>query len=153
MRVTDTLGPAVVLGGVETLADDLSFGPNGFEIARTETSDETMIGRLAAETERPNGDLGEMGTCLVTAGFQLGVMALAAGITFAKEVITPTNLAQIAAAGAADPLAAVPVVASKLAQASLKIITPATATGVAARVFDEIKAAGMGDAGLADVAV
>ena len=153
MRVADTLGPAVVLGGVETLADDLSFGPNGFEIARAETTEETMIGRIAAETERPNGDLGEMGTRLVTAGLQLGGMALAAGITFAKDVITPTNLAQIAAAGAADPLAAVPVVASKLAQASLKIITPATATGVAARVFDEIKAAGLGDAELADVAV
>ena len=153
MRVADTLGPAVVLGGVETLADDLSFGPNGFEISRAETTEETMIGRIAAETERPHGEIGEMGTRLVTAGLQLGGMALAAGITFAKDVITPTNLAQIAAAGAADPLAAVPVVASKLAQASLKIITPATATGVAARVFDEIKAAGLGDAELADVAV
>ena len=153
MRVADTLGPAVVLGGVETLADDLSFGPNGFEISRAESTDQTMIGRIAAETERPKGDIGEMGTRLVSAGLQLGGMALAAGITFAKDVITPTNLAQIAAAGAADPLAAVPVVAAKLAQASLKIITPATATGVAARVFDEIKAAGLGDAQLADVAV
>lgn len=153
MRVADTLGPAVVLGGVETLADDLSFGPNGFEISRAEAAEDSMISRIAAETERPRGDIGQMGTRLVTAGLQLGGMALAAGVTFAKEVVTPTNLAQIAAAGAADPLAAVPVVAAKLAQASLKIITPATATSVAARVFDEISAAGLGDAELADVAV
>ncbi|WP_151550178.1 MULTISPECIES: cutinase family protein [Corynebacterium] len=151
MAVADTLGPAVVLGGVESLADDLSFGPNGFEIARAESTDQTMIARIANETDRSH-DLGDMGQRLVQSGLQLGGMALAAGVTFAKEVVTPTNLAQIAAAGAADPVAAVPVVAAKLAAASLKIITPVTATGVALRVFDEIKAAGLGDAQVAEIA-
>lgn len=151
MAVADTFGPAVMLGGVESLADDLSFGPQGFQLARAETTDKTMIGRMAAETDRPH-DIGEMGQRLMQSGLKLGGMAMAAGVTFAKDVITPTNLAQIAAAGAADPFAAIPVVATKLAAAALNIVTPATATGVALRVFDEVKAAGLGDSQLAEVA-
>ena len=151
MAIADTLGPAVVLGGVESLADDLSFGPQGFQLARAENPDDTMVAKIAAEADRPH-DIGEMGQRLIQSGLKLGGMAMAAGITFAKEVITPTNLAQIAAAGAADPFAAIPVVASKLASAALNIVTPATATGVALRVFDEIKAAGLGDSQIAEVA-
>lgn len=151
MAVADTLGPAVVLGGVESLADDLSFGPQGFQLARAENTDETMVAKIASEAERPHA-IGEMGQRLIQSGLKLGGMAMAAGITFAKDVVTPTNLAQIAAAGAADPFAAIPVVATKLASAALNIVTPATATGVALRVFDEIKAAGLGDSQIAEVA-
>lgn len=151
MAIADTLGPAVVLGGVETLADDLSFGPQGFQLERAENTDDTMIAKIAEESDRPH-DIGEMGQRLIQSGMKLGGMGLAAGITFAKDVVTPANLAQIAAAGAADPFAAIPVVASKLASAALNIVTPATATGVALRVFDEIKAAGLGDEQIADVA-
>nr|WP_120492069.1 cutinase family protein [Corynebacterium lactis] len=151
MAVADTLGPAVVLGGVESLADDLSFGPQGFQLARAENTDDTMVAKIASEADRPH-DIGEMGQRLIQSGLKLGGMAMAAGITFAKDVITPTNLAQIAAAGAADPFAAIPVVATKLASAALNIVTPATATGVALRVFDEIKAAGLGDSQIAEVA-
>lgn len=151
MAIADTLGPAVVLGGVESLADDLSFGPQGFQLARAENADDTMIAKIADEADRPH-DIGEMGQRLIQSGLKLGGMGLAAGITFAKDVVTPANLAQIAAAGAADPFAAIPVVATKLASAALNIVTPATATGVALRVFDEIKAAGLGDEQIADVA-
>lgn len=151
MAVADTLGPAVVLGGVESLADDLSFGPQGFQLARAESTDETMVAKIASEADRPH-DIGEMGQRLIQSGLKLGGMAMAAGITFAKDVVTSTNLAQIAAAGAADPFAAIPVVATKLASAALNIVTPATATGVALRVFDEIKAAGLGDSQIAEVA-
>lgn len=151
MAVADTLGPAVILGGVETLADDLSFGPQGFQLARAEKADDTLIGRIAAEAGQSHNG-GEMGQRLTQAGMKLGGMALAAGATIAKEVVTPANLAEIAAAGAINPLAAIPVVVSKLATAATHLITPATATGVSQRVFDEAKAAGLEDQQLADVA-
>lgn len=110
-----------------------------------------MIVKIADEEDCPH-DIGEMGQRLIQAGLKLGGMGLAVGITFAKDVGTPANLAQMAAAGAADPFAAILVVATKLAAAALNIVTPTTATGVALRAFDEIKAAGLGDEQIADVA-
>ena len=105
-HVTDVLAPAVVLGSVETLASDVQFGPGGFTFSRAADADSTLIGRIAAESDRqvPQDEMQER---LLSAGMKLGGMGLAAGVTVAKEVVKPHNVAQIAAASAVSPAAGV----------------------------------------------
>ena len=137
---------------MESLAEDLNFGENGFTFKRAKSVDDTLIGRITANAET-KVDQSEMDRRLVAAGAQLGGMALAAGVTVAKKVITPSNIAQIAAASALGPEAAGLVVAEKLIEASTDLFTPETASTGAMRVVDEAKASGMEDTEIAEVAV
>lgn len=155
--IADTLGPAVVLGGLEAVAEGVSFGPNGFEISRAEDPDDTLIGRIASEAQRAdNRDIGDMGIRALTAVSKIAGMGLAAGMTVAKDVITPANIAALTSAGLTNPVAGVvaaaPSIAASLATAAMDLVSPATATGAAARVFDEAQAAGLDEQALASVA-
>lgn len=153
MAVADTLGPAVVLGGLEAVADGVSFGSGGFKVARADSEDETLIGRIATEAARSDSrSLGEMGTRVLGASAKIAGMGLAAGITVARKTLSPANLAAISAAGTADPLMGIGVAAAKFAEVSLETISMETATGAAGRVFDEVQAAGLNPETIASVA-
>ncbi|AKK07404.1 Cutinase (plasmid) [Corynebacterium mustelae] len=150
--VADVLAPAVALASVETLAEDVQFGGSGFRFSRAASADETLIGRIAVNTES-SVDRSDMDRRLVAAGAQLGGMALAAGVTVAKKVITPANIAQIAAASAAGPEAAAVVVGVKVIEAGASLFTAETATSGAVRLLDEAKAGGMEVPEVAEAAV
>ncbi|MGV0340728.1 cutinase family protein [Corynebacterium mastitidis] len=153
MAVADTLGPAVVLGGLESVAEDVSFGPGGFQVARASNPDETVIGRIATEATRSDSRLlGEMGARVLAASSKIAGMGLAAGITVARKTLTPSNLAAISAAGTSDPLLGIGVATAKFAEAALETVSVETATGVAGRVFDEVQAAGLNEQAVAQVA-
>ena len=152
--VASTLSPAVTLGTVEGLADSLDFGPNGFTFNRASSPEETTIGRIATETEKP-ADLGETSGRLLAAGAKLGGMGLAAGVTVAKEAITAENIADVVAAGAVDPGLGAGVAGMKLFDAAvdadlINIDTLATGTQ---RLFDEAQGAGLDETDLNDAAV
>ena len=136
------LGPAVALAGAETLAEDVNFGSNGFTFNRAESAEKTLIGRIADNSES-HVEQSEFDQRLVAAGQQLGGMALAAGVTLAKKVVTPSNIAQIAAAATLDPMAGVALAGVKVIEASVDLFTPETATTGALRVMDEAKAGGV----------
>ena len=150
--VADVLGPAVALAGVESLAKDLDFGSNGFTFKRAQSSDETLIGRIAENTESDNKQT-DVERRLVISGQQLGGMALAAGITVAKKVLTPSNIAQIAAAATLDPAAGATVAGVKIIEASTDLFTPETATTGATRLLDEATASGVEVPEVAEAAV
>lgn len=150
--VADVLGPAVALAGVESLAKDLDFGSNGFTFKRAQSSDETLIGRIAENTEADNKQT-DVERRLVVSGQQLGGMALAAGITVAKKVLTPSNIAQIAAAATLDPAAGATVAGVKIIEASTDLFTPETATTGATRLLDEATASGVEVPEVAEAAV
>lgn len=149
--VAESLGPAVILGGVETVADDLSFGDDGFQISRASTTDDTLLGRIATEAQVDH-EPGEMEERLLASAADIGGMALGAGITIAKKTLTPENIAMIAAAGIAGPQAAGTVAAAKLAETSFELITPELAGGTTRRVLDEVQAAGLNEQTLTSVA-
>lgn len=150
--IAETLGPAVVLGGVESVSEGVSFGPRGFQISRASNPHSTLLGRIATETQRADRDPGEMEQRLVAGITTIGGMALGAGITIAREVVTPANIAQIAAAGIAGPQAAGAVAIAKLAESSMKLITPELLGGASRRVMDEVQAAGLNEDTLTTVA-
>lgn len=140
--VGDVLIPAVSLGTVESLADDVSFGSQGFTFARSGSVDDTLIGRITAAAETPVSQ-SEHERRLVAAGQKIGGMGLAAGITIAKKAITPQNIAAVSAASAASTAAAAAMAGAILAKSAVEVLTPATATSAAMRVVDEAKAAGI----------
>lgn len=151
-HVTDVLAPAVVLGSVETLASDVEFGPGGFTFNRAASADSTLIGRVAAESDRqvPQDEMQER---LLSAGMQIGGMALAAGVTVAKEVVQPHNVAQIATAASVSPAAGVGTALVIAGAAAGELVSEQTMTTGAARLADEAKAFGVDDEGLAQAAV
>ena len=127
---------------MESLAKDLDFGSNGFTFKRAQSSDETLIGRIAENTEADNKQT-DVERRLVVSGQQLGGMALAAGITVAKKFLTPSNIAQIAAAATLNPAAGATVAGVKIIEASTDLFTPETATTGATRLLDEATASGV----------
>lgn len=150
--LADTLGPAVVLGSVETLAQDVNFGRDGFTFSEARSPQTTLIGRIAAESGRtvPQTEFQER---LLAAGMQLGGMALAAGATVVKEVIQPENIAQIAAASAVSPAAGAAAALLIAGGAAVDLVSSRTMTTGAARIASEAQALGIEDEGFAEAAV
>lgn len=148
------LAPAVTLGSVEGLAEDLEFGEDGFTFRRASTPESTTLGRIASEADKPV-EQSERERRLVAAGAKLGGMGLAAGITVAKKAITPENIAAVAAAGAINPGAGVGVAALKLAEAATNsdVITERTLSTGTIRLLDEAKGAGLDDDDIDSAAV
>lgn len=150
--IADVLAPSVLLGAVETLSSDVSFGDDGFSFSRAHSAENTLLGRIAATSgqklTRP-----DMEQRLLASGMKLGGMALAAGITVAKEVITPAHIAQIAAAGAISPAAGVGTALFIAGGAASKLVNTTTLTTAVSRLADEAKAAGIDDGGVAQAAL
>ena len=84
---------------------------------------------------------------------KLGGMALAAGVTVAKEVVKPHNVAQIATAAAVSPAAGVGAALMIGGSAAVELVSAQTMTTGAARLADEAKAFGVDDQRLAEAAV
>lgn len=150
--LADNLGPAVLLGTAETLAEDLDFGESGFTFKRAASVDSTLLGRVATEMETETSQT-EREDRLRVAAMSLGGMGLAAGITIAKKSVTPENIATIVAASSASPAAGAAMAGVIVGKAALETLTPATATTAALRVMDETEAAGLETPEVAEAAV
>lgn len=150
--ISDVLGPAVMLGGVEALAEGVEMGSGGLRINRANSADETVLGRIASQVETPVSQT-DRERRVVAAGQQIGGMALAAGVTVAKKTLTPANIAQIALAGAVNPAAGAGMALALAGTAALDLVTVETASTTAARVFDEADAAGLETPDVARAAV
>ena len=160
--VADTLNPAVIMGGVEDIkGDEFSYGTNGFSASGEQAREDTsLIGSIAstgvkqAVQNNAEGEIvSDLGESVIQGVNKIGGMALGTGIAILKEAVTPANLAQVAMAGVAGPEAALGVAATKLTDASLKVLTPETAVGMADEVFKNVEILGISGEGLAQVAV
>lgn len=160
--VADTLSPAVVMGGVNDIETEaIDYGQGGFSASATRlpAQQKSLVGSISeqgtreAQTKVDSAVIGDLGESVIAGVNQLGGMALGTGISIVKEAVTVDNLAQVAAAGVAGPQAAMGVAAGKLAEASLKILTPETAVGMAEEVFSSVEGLGLSGEGLAQVAV
>jgi|GEM_PF-3388503 len=134
--VATVTGQSVLFTGAQTINEDINFSPEeGFTIAPA-TRDTTTLARMARNSD-PTQQRGM--EPVVQAATKLGGMALGVAITVAKEVLTPMNIAEIMAAGVANPAAGAAVLASKLVPAASKLITPATVDSGMKRVSSEIE--------------
>ncbi|MFL0580632.1 cutinase family protein [Dietzia sp. 179-F 9C3 NHS] len=138
--VATVTGQSVLFTGLETIKEDINFSAEeGFTIAPA-TRETTTLARMAKysdPTQRP--EPGSELDAVVEAGMHLAGMALGATITVARDVLTPTNIAEILAAGVANPAAGAAVLAGKLALSATQLITPATINSGMRRVATEIE--------------
>lgn len=173
--ITDTLSPAVTMGGAKDVKD-ISFGDKGLNVKQGDYADTSLIGRVANSTKAQHAaattapttrtQAAQAGTNPVAAGVgaglerdllaavnKIGGMALNTGIAVAKKALTPANIIQVVAAGVVDPMAGLAVATKKLASAATEVLTPETAVGMAQQVFDETEILGISGDKLAQVAV
>lgn len=74
----------------------------------------------------------------------IGGMALGAGITVARQTITPENLAQVAVAGATGgPQAAGAVAVARLSESAMTLLEPGSASGYARQSLQVLRDAGI----------
>ncbi|OBF82350.1 hypothetical protein A9X06_19370 [Mycobacterium sp. 852002-51759_SCH5129042] len=69
---------------------------------------------------------------------RVGTIGLNAVVTVARQVITPQNIAEIAAAGLADPAAALLVLGQKLLGALPALVPPTTVVRLVGQAFDAV---------------
>ncbi|MBF6100570.1 cutinase family protein [Nocardia cyriacigeorgica] len=108
-----------------TSLDQLSYQP-------TKTLGQRLVEASDPATAAPTH------TQALDALFKLGTIGFNAAITVARTVITPATVAELATVGMADPLAAVAVLAAKLADAVVELIPPQTASRWVNEAFDAI---------------
>lgn len=149
--VATVTGQSVLFAGVETITDDINFSAeDGFTIAPA-TRDTTTLARVAKYSD-PAARQGTEIDAVVQAGMKLAGMALAATVTVARDVLTPTNIAELIAAGVASPPAAAALLAGKLVVSATNLITPVTINSGMQRVATEIEQTIKGNEDLVKVA-
>lgn len=159
--ISDTLSPAVVMGGVNDIKDgEIDYGDGGFSARAVDnTRGNTLLGTISssgvekATASSESQIASDLGESVIASVNTIGGMALGAGVTVLKKAVTVENLAQVALAGVAGPQAAMGVAAAKLGEAALEVLTPETAVGMADEVFKEVNILGISGEGLAQVAV
>lgn len=150
-NVAEVAGQSVLFTGAETVVEDVEYSDaSGFTIAPASQGN-TTLSRMARYSD-PTQDQADQTELLVEAGTKLAGMALGASITIAKKTLTPSNLAQVALAGAATPAAGASMLAGKLALAATDVITPTTIDSGIQRVIGEIEHTVTDSTGLIDLA-
>ncbi|MBI9001612.1 cutinase family protein [Corynebacterium sp. CCM 9185] len=144
-HITDTLGPAVLLGTMETLAQDINYGPRGFSVKAAKNVDSTLIGRIVSNTERNVSDC-EFQDRLMAAAQTVGGMALNVVGTAVAKSVTPQAIATVGAAfQAAGPqgagAAALAVFVPNLSNEVLSAFNPETLNTAQRRLVQEAEAA------------
>lgn len=148
--VATVTGQSVLFTGADTINEDVNFSPEeGFTIAPAER-DTSTLSRMVKNSDPTRADKGV--EPIVQAVTKIGGMALGAGISVARDVLTPANLAEIMAAGVANPAAGAAVLASKLVPAASKLVTPATVDSGMKRVSSEIEQTVKGNEDLTKIA-
>ncbi|MGV9836470.1 cutinase family protein [Nocardia niigatensis] len=80
-------------------------------------------------------------------------MGLSAIISIGKQVLTATNITEIAAAGLADPVAALATLGEKVLSAAVQLISPTTVSNAVTLVFNELQSGITNNTGLAEMAL
>ncbi|MFD4356804.1 cutinase family protein [Nocardia sp. NPDC058518] len=143
--IATALGGSVLRTGASALANDIKFDNGKFSIA---TPNKTLMGRLAENTDpRSTAD-----NDIIRNVLKVGVMGFQAAVSVAQDVLTPANIAQIAAVGLVDPLSALVTFGTKLGGAVLELFPPATISSGVRYIFNEISKDVTDNAGLVQMA-
>lgn len=143
--IATALGGSVLRTGASALANDIKFDNGKFTIA---TPNKTLLGRLAENTDpRSTAD-----NDIIRNVIKVGVMGFQAAVSVAQDVLTPANIASIAAVGLVDPLSALLTFGSKLGSAVLELFPPATISSGVRYIFNEITKDVTDNAGLVQMA-
>ncbi len=88
----------------------------------------------------------------IRALLKVGTIGLNAVVTVAKKVLNPSTLTQLGTVGLANPPAALAVLGSKVLEATVELVPPATASRWTSEAFDAVKQNVSDNSELLDVA-
>ncbi|MEV0297053.1 cutinase family protein [Nocardia sp. NPDC050710] len=150
LRALASVSQALAFTAIKTVTNVVNNDVSGNSLASLSLSSRTSLSERLAEASDPRTPL-DINNVL-KAVMKIGTIALNAVVTVAKAVITPTNLAEIAAAGLANPAAGLAVLGQKLVGALPQLVPPATASRLVGQAFQSVVSTVTDNSGLIDTA-
>lgn len=127
---------ALALTGIKAATGLVNDNLQGSSLATLKLNPGKSISKTLAEASDPRTEV-DIDASL-KALLKIGTIAINAVSTVVKTVFTPANIAEIATAGLANPVAGLAVFGAKLVGAIPALIPPATANNVIQSTFTEV---------------
>ncbi|MGW4247665.1 cutinase family protein [Nocardia sp. NPDC004722] len=124
------------LTAIKAATNIVNNNVTGTSLANLSLNPGKSISASLAEASDPRTEVDP--SDVLKAVLKVGTIAINAISTVVKTVLTPSNIAQIATAGMADPVAGLAVLGEKLLAAVPELIPPATASKLIQSTFTEV---------------
>ncbi|MGV9638095.1 cutinase family protein [Nocardia rhamnosiphila] len=136
LRALASITQALAFTGVKTFTNVVNQDISGNSLASLSLNPKKSISQRIAEASDPRTPL-DPGQ-VIGALFKVGTIALNSAVTVARTLLTPANIAEIAAAGLANPVAGLAIFGTKLLGALPQIIPPSTGTRLVQQTFKAV---------------
>lgn len=133
LRALGSITQALAMTGINTATKVINEDISGNSLATLNLSPKKSISQRIAEASDPRTpvDPGQV----IQALFKVATIGINTAVTVARTLLTPANIAEIAAAGLSNPVAGLAVFGTKLVGALPQIIPPATASRLVQQTF------------------
>ncbi|WP_280421401.1 cutinase family protein [Nocardia carnea] len=148
LRALASVTEALAFTSIKAVTDVVNNDVQGKSLASVSLSSQTSLAARLAEASDPRTPLDI--NKVLQAVLKVGTIALNAVTTVVKAVVTPSNIAEIAAAGLANPVMGLAVLGQKLLGAIPQLIPPSTVSRVVNQAFQAVISNVTDNAGLID---
>ncbi|WP_194838483.1 cutinase family protein [Nocardia sp. XZ_19_369] len=148
--VGSAVGQSILYTGAKFITDSVSFNSSTGRV-EVRAAGPTVMDRLV-EASNPNVPKDGVGEA-IKALTKIAGMGISAVISVAKDVLSPSSIGQIAAAGLAGPEAALAMLGTKVAGAAVKLVSPVTVENTVKLAFRELEKGVVDNAGLVSIAL
>ncbi|WP_067694041.1 cutinase family protein [Nocardia jejuensis] len=136
IKAISSITQALALTGIKAATGLVNDNLQGTSLANLSLNSGKSISKTLAEASDPRTEL-DINASL-KALLKVGTIAINAISTVVKTVFTPANIAEIATAGLANPIAGLALFGTKLVSAIPQLIPPATASSWIQSAFTEV---------------
>ncbi|MEV6071824.1 cutinase family protein [Nocardia sp. NPDC052001] len=136
IKAIGSITQALALTGIKAATGLVNDNLQGNSLASLSLNPGKSISKTLAEASDPRTEVDIDGA--LKALLKVGTIAINAISTVVKTVFTPANIAEIATAGLANPVAGLAVFGAKLVGAIPQLIPPATASTLIQSAFTEV---------------
>ncbi|WP_306363588.1 cutinase family protein [Nocardia sp. CC227C] len=131
-----SIGQALAFTSVKTVTNVVNDDVSGTSLSNLRISPQKSISQRLAEASDPRNPVN------VPDAFQallkLGTIAINTVVTVVRSVLTPGNIAEIATAGLANPLAGLAVLGAKVVGAVTQLVPPTTIDNLVTEAFEAV---------------
>lgn len=131
-----SIAQALAMTSIKTATKVINEDISGNSLASLSLSPKKSLSARLAEASDPRSELDPAD--VLKAVFKVGSIGLNAVITVAKTVLTPANIAEIAAAGLGNPISGLAIFGSKVLGALPQLMPPATGTKLIQQTFQAV---------------
>ncbi|MBO0878810.1 MAG: cutinase family protein [Mycobacterium sp.] len=136
LRALASVTQALAFTGIKTATAVVNNDIQGDSLATLSYQPGRSISQRLAEASDPRAPLDAPGA--LRAVLRVGTIGLNAVMTLVRQVVTPQNIAEIAAAGLVNPVAALTVLGQKLLGAIPELVPPTTVIRLVSEAFDAL---------------